>query len=275
MMPPDVERLQAQAERVTTPSAVGDLVWHMWGEGKPLVLFHGGSGSWTHWVRNIDALVAAGRRVMAPDLPSFGDSAAAPAGADADALPPLLEQGLQLLLGDTPVDVAGFSFGGLTAGLYAASYPARFSRLILIGAPGLNKMLPRPVALKSWRGVPDGPELEQIHRHNLATLLLHHPASINAETVALHRDNQLRDRMPGRRLARTTALRDALPATHCPVWAIYGAEDAIYKGSADTMPEALRQAPGFQSLTVIPDGGHWIAYERPDAFNAALLAALA
>ena len=41
----------------------------------PTVLLHGGSGSWNHWVRNIDALLASGRQVIAPDLPGFGDSA--------------------------------------------------------------------------------------------------------------------------------------------------------------------------------------------------------
>jgi 2-hydroxy-6-oxonona-2,4-dienedioate hydrolase len=44
----------------------------------PVVLFHGGSGSWTHWVRNIQPLVAAGRQVIAADLPGFGDSASPP-----------------------------------------------------------------------------------------------------------------------------------------------------------------------------------------------------
>ncbi|MEG2631610.1 MAG: alpha/beta hydrolase, partial [Comamonas sp.] len=62
-----IDALQARARRVTTPIAEGgQMVWHVWGEGAgglPLVLLHGGSGSWTHWVRNIEALVAAGREV--------------------------------------------------------------------------------------------------------------------------------------------------------------------------------------------------------------------
>ena len=31
----------------------------MWGEGRPLVLLHGGTGSWMHWVRNVEDAVAA------------------------------------------------------------------------------------------------------------------------------------------------------------------------------------------------------------------------
>ena len=40
-----------------------------------MLLLHGGSGSWTHWLRNIQPLVDAGRQVLVPDLPGFGDSA--------------------------------------------------------------------------------------------------------------------------------------------------------------------------------------------------------
>ena len=52
-----IERLRAQATRRETPCGAGTMVWHVWGETRPglppVVLFHGGSGSWTHWVRNI------------------------------------------------------------------------------------------------------------------------------------------------------------------------------------------------------------------------------
>ncbi|MDB5843914.1 MAG: hydrolase-like protein, partial [Polaromonas sp.] len=54
------------------------MVWRCWGEGAPVVLLHGGSGSWTHWIRNIPTLVACSRQVWAPDLPGFADSASPP-----------------------------------------------------------------------------------------------------------------------------------------------------------------------------------------------------
>ncbi|KAB2902179.1 MAG: alpha/beta fold hydrolase, partial [Burkholderiaceae bacterium] len=95
-VPQSVRRLQALAQRRTTPvdpdagAAAGEIVWHVWGERRPgvapLVLFHGGSGSWTHWVRNIDTLVAEGRQLWVPDLPGFGDSAPPLGGTDADAM---------------------------------------------------------------------------------------------------------------------------------------------------------------------------------------------
>ena len=47
------------------------------GRGPDVVLFHGGMGSWKHWIRNLDAL-AARFTVHALDHPSYGDSAPVP-----------------------------------------------------------------------------------------------------------------------------------------------------------------------------------------------------
>ena len=65
-LPPHAARLERAAQRIETPTSGGQMVWHCWGEGKPIVLLHGGSGSWTHWLRNIEPLAARGRRVFRP-----------------------------------------------------------------------------------------------------------------------------------------------------------------------------------------------------------------
>ncbi|HJS87839.1 MAG TPA: alpha/beta fold hydrolase, partial [Acetobacteraceae bacterium] len=49
------------------------MVWRLWGSGLPLVLLHGGTGSWRHWVRNIEAF-ADHRLVVCADLPGLGCS---------------------------------------------------------------------------------------------------------------------------------------------------------------------------------------------------------
>jgi 2-hydroxy-6-oxonona-2,4-dienedioate hydrolase len=53
--------------------ADGEIHYVEAGSGPPLVLIHGGHGSWTHWVANIEPL-ARRRHVIALDLPGFGAS---------------------------------------------------------------------------------------------------------------------------------------------------------------------------------------------------------
>ncbi len=269
-----VEALQQRATVRQTRCGAGHMVWHVWGLGRPLVLLHGGSGSWTHWVRNIDSLVAAGYQVFVPDLPGFGDSAPPDKGSDADALPEPLEMGLQMLLGDTPCDLAGFSFGGMTAGLWAAQQPQRFTRLVVIGAPGLGLASRRMVALTPWRHIEDEAERDAIHRHNLAALMLSQADAIDGLALAVHKANVVRDRMKGRSLAFTDALARALRTVACPVSAIYGEADALYRGRMTEVAPVFSAALDFRGLCLVPDAGHWVQFERPVAFHAALMETL-
>ena len=51
-----VRELADRSELLTTPCGSGSLAWRRWGEGVPIVLAHGGSGSWTHWIKTIPEL---------------------------------------------------------------------------------------------------------------------------------------------------------------------------------------------------------------------------
>src|SRR5262249_61674091 len=68
-----VATIDALAVRRQTRAGGVSMVWRTWGEGRPLLLLHGASGSWTHWIRNVLPL-AAHFRVLAPDMPGFGES---------------------------------------------------------------------------------------------------------------------------------------------------------------------------------------------------------
>ena len=61
---------------------------------------------------------------------------------------------------------------------------------------------------------------------------------------------------------------------HCPVWAIYGREDALYRGKLDALHAALARVADFRGLALMDDAGHWVQFERAEAFDKALLAAL-
>jgi 2-hydroxy-6-oxonona-2,4-dienedioate hydrolase len=279
-LPAEALALLQGAVRHETPCGAGVMVWHVWGDQTggsahpPLVLLHGGSGSWTHWVRNIETMLASGREVYVPDLPGFGDSAVPAQGSDADALPDPVEQGLRLLLGGRACDLVGFSFGAMVGGFIAGLFPARVARLVLVGAPGLGIAPLQPVDLRGWRHLSEPAEREAVHRGNLAALMLHHKESINELALRAHMANVPRDRMKGRRLSRTDALAQALLKVQCPVDAIYGSEDVLYLGKMDQLAQTLRQMPNFKSFTTIEDAGHWVQFERASAFNKTLLAIL-
>jgi 2-hydroxy-6-oxonona-2,4-dienedioate hydrolase len=267
-LPPEALRVLAAARRHATPCGDGEIVWHAWGsEGaEPLVLLHGGSGSWTHWIRNVEALAASGRRVVVPDLPGFGDSARPPQGQDADAVAPALAQALPALVGEQPVDVVGFSFGGLCGALMAASHPARVRRLVLVGAPGLG-LRDRRLPLTSWRDQPTEEGQRAAHRNNLAVLMLH--GAVDDLAVALQAANVPRDRMHRRKLATTDILARTLPTLHCRVDAIYGEQDALYRDALPALGTKLSEGR-VREFRLIPGAGHWVPYEDAPAFHAAL-----
>lgn len=270
----DVAAIDAAAQRLELPCGDGTMVWRRWGEGAPVVLLHGGSGSWNHWVRNVAALVAAGRQVWIPDLPGFGESARPPSGGDADALPEPMEAALQALLGDARVDLAGFSFGSMVATFIAAQRPGRVRRLVLSGSPALGINPDWKLVLKPWAHLEPGPDLDRVHRANLATLMLAQPESIDELALALHAANLPRDRMKLRRLSRTDILRRTLHEVRCPVYGIWGAEDVLYRGVQDQLEPTLAEAPDFRSLTLVPQAGHWVQFECAQAYDRALAEAL-
>lgn len=271
----DVEALDRAAHVHELPCGDGTMVWRRWGTGDPVVLLHGGSGSWNHWVRNIAALVALGRQVWVPDLPGFGDSASPPGGGDADALPGPVETALQALLGDAAVDVVAFSFGTMVGALMAESRPPRVRRLVLLGAPALGVHSEAKLALKPWTHLPPGDALNAVLRENLSILMLAQPESNDDLALALHAQNMRRDRMRQRRLAKTDIMLATLPRVQCPVHGIWGEQDVLYRGVQDRIAAALSVAPSFRSLELIPQAGHWVQFERAEAFNQALARALA
>ena len=73
-----------------------------------------------------------------------------------------------------------------------------------------------------------------------------------------------------RRISRTDVLARTLAGVRCPVHAIFGSEDALYRRRMPTLELALRQTPTFSTFTLIKSAGHWVQFERADAFDEAL-----
>ena len=263
----------AGARRAETVLDGVRTVWHVWGEAdRPVVvLLHGGSGSWTHWVRNIAPLRQAGWRVLVPDLPGFGDSDLPPGCTDVPQLPAHLHAGLQQLRPQGPVQIVGFSFGGMTGALWLAEHPQDAQALVLVGAPGLGLTVPERIALKGWRHLPSVEQQNAVHRHNLMALMFEQADSLDDLALALHAANVARDRLPRRRLSSTPIVAEALPRVRARVSAIYGEHDALYRQRLIEVREALpRWAPHWGQWHTVKAAGHWVIYEAADAFNRAL-----
>ena len=104
------------------------LADHVAGDGPPLLLLHGGTGSHRHWDRVFPAL-AQRFDVHAPDLPGYGLSPDVPDLGDGDAYVGLAAASLSPLVPAAGVHVVGFSFGGAVAAGVARAWGARVARL--------------------------------------------------------------------------------------------------------------------------------------------------
>ena len=263
-------QVQAKAQRIELHTPSGVQVWHVWNRdaGHPLVLLHGGSGSWNHWVRNIDTL-SQQRAVWALDTPGLGDSELPPGAADADDLHHPLEQGLQLLFADQALDVVGFSFGGLVAGFLAAAYPKRIKRLVLVGIPGLG-LSNQIVNMRGFRADMTQQQRYEVHRNNLLAIMLFDDKQVTPELLAMQEHNVQRDRLRKRRIARSDAMLALQKLWQCPVYGIWGENDALYQGNLHLI-KALLSGCDLRAFHVVPDAGHWVQYEKAEAFNELLL----
>jgi 2-hydroxy-6-oxonona-2,4-dienedioate hydrolase len=264
--------LLEQSLRAETPCGEGVMVWRCWGEGEPVVLLHGGSGSWTHWIRNIPALLACGRQVWAPDLPGFGNSAAPPGGGDADAVVAPLAIGLREVLGPGPHEIAAFSFGSLVTVLLAVQQPSLVSRLMLVGLPALPLHHGRGVALPPMRAAITTENRAAAHRANLAAIMIHQASLIDDDTIALQAVNVGKDRMRSRKLIITDACAIAVRALQCEFECVWGSEDVLYRDRWAEVHVACVASPRCARLTLVPDAGHWVQYEQAEAFNQLLVA---
>lgn len=250
------------------------IVWRRWGRGPAIVLLHGGAGSWSHWRRNV-AHLSATRTVWIPDLPGMGESADAPEPRDHDAIAAVLAGNLrELMPGEERFDLVGFSFGGIVAGFVAAKLPGRVRSLVLVGAGGLGLRKTNERILKSWRALEDPAEREAAHRFNLSALMLAKGAEIDRETLALYVADVVRTRVNSARSSRTSALKECIVQLGIPVHGIWGREDVTSHFRFDDIHAMLRAAYPAARMHVIDGAGHWVQYERPEAFHAALAQAL-
>jgi 2-hydroxy-6-oxonona-2,4-dienedioate hydrolase len=268
-----VVALESQSRLLRTPCGGGSMVWHAFGNGTPLFLFHGGHGSWTHWFKNIPVL-AERFQVIAADLPGYGDSALPPQPHTLASLAEIVAAGIRDLIGHRRCYLMGFSFGSMIGSHVARILGDQVIRLVLIAVNGLGVPRGNVEDMHRWRELTDETEIIAAHRRNLAIMMFADENKIDPLSVFLQFDNTRRARLHGRKLSSVADLRDCIAQIKAPMTVIWGEKDVAAGGAFDARIAALRELkPGVRTI-IIPGIGHWTQYEGADAFNKIALAEL-
>jgi 2-hydroxy-6-oxonona-2,4-dienedioate hydrolase len=257
------------------------MVWRRWGDldaPRHVVLCHGGAGSWTHWIKTLPALLGLAVDgqicIWAPDLPGLGDSAMPDPVSPDGCAEPVAAGILAQIPPGARLQIVGFSWGAHVATLTAGLLGPRVDGMTIIGCAAVG--LPQPTLdFAREHQAMTVAERDEVHRTNLALLMIANPDRIDRNALDLQAENVRRARFKSRPYADTDLLAKALPAVTAPLTAIWGGLDQIALPSVTARLDVLRHAHPELRAEVIADAGHWVMYEQPVAFNRALKALLA
>ena len=265
---------------VETPfrQTANGTAFRVFGAGVPLVLMHGGAGSWEHWVRNVDALAKA-FQVIAIDQPSYGDSTRVEWEiSNQDYLTVVADAVAEICGNARRIHVAGFSFGGLIAAATAVALGPRAASLSMTGGAGYGPPTGRGFTLESRRRLaerlgrkPTEQELRAMHADNLGKLMIWNRAKIDDWAIDMQFRNVERTRFDSRRLSWTDDTPRLIGELTCPVKVIYGEHDAAAIPGIEERFARCRAARSEVETHIIRDCGHWAMYEAPETVNALLL----
>lgn len=272
-----LDRIERQATWHETACGDGKMVWHLWdlsgGSAPVAVLFHGGAGSWRHWIRTIPALVPT-YRVLVPDLPGLGESDFPPDGDNAGAIAAIVADGIDAIVGaDTTYDVVGFSFGGTMAACVGALRGKRVRSVTILGSSGVGA-IGSAVKLEKVRHL-QGQERYETHRTNLGRLMIADPAKIDDLAIVIQDWNTVRSRLRTPAISRGGAIMRAIDQLQSPLNGMWGEFDAPANPKGPERVAMLRAHRPEADIRLIPKTGHWAAYKSADMVNATLLEMLA
>lgn len=222
------------------------------GEGAPVVLLHGLSGSHRWWRSTVPALRGL-RSVHVPELMGFGESRTSARLPTIAGMAELLISWLDALSLDR-VDLVGHSMGGQLSMHLAAKWPDRIGRLVLVSAAGV----PRRVSLQEAARLVSGlvPPRAWGRPSFLPTIagdaLRSGPRALLQATRHLLADDVL----------------PLLPQIRSPTLLVWGQLDPL-----TPLTHAWVLADGItgSQLAVIPDAAHNPMVDRPEAFNRLVL----
>jgi pimeloyl-ACP methyl ester carboxylesterase len=250
------------------------------GEGEPVVLLHGWPETWYAWHKVMPAL-AKNYTVIAPDLRGLGDSSKPLTGYDGKTVAEDIHQ-LVTQLGFKSIFLVGHDIGVFVAYPYAAAHPTEVKGLALWEAPVPGFFVPGrpPLWWVLFHQTPDVPEalvqgkemtyLSWFYQH-----LAYDPAALTQEAINEYVSHYS---APGGMRAGFEYYRaipqDAMQNQNysktnltMPVLTLQGGYIPVFGGNItmSTIEYGMRQlAENVTSITV-PNSGHWIAEEQPNA----------
>ncbi len=247
------------------------LAVRYWGKGAALVLLHGGMGSWTHWCRNIGAL-AHKFRVIALDMPGYGDSASAIPSTEDGYIGCVAKVFAEIVDEANPAGLVGFSFGAVIAAAVSRRQPQRVARLSLLGPGGFGYPTGRSIALQKLpKGDASSAEVRKAAAFNLGQWMLSTAPAAEDPVVDVQLHNLVRARYDNRQISARDRLVADLAALTCPIQLIWGGRDVLTFPSIRTrLDRCLAVRPDLEA-EILPVGGHWVQYECADEVNELLI----
>lgn len=247
------------------------------GSGKPLLLLHGFPDSSDLWDGMAPGLVAAGYRVIAPDLRGFGESEAPPDVRDY-RIARIVEDVVAVLdhfSDDRAVHVIGHDWGAVIAWCLALAHPARVSAqaVLSVGHPrayalGGFEQKRKGSYVFAWqaRGLAER-WLERDGYRGLRAWSRQHPA-IDDAIRRLSRPGRLTAGLNWYRANLVDVLFGAWPDCEVPTLGVLGTSDRFL--AEDQMRDSSRRMRAPWHYVGL-DGGHWLPLEQPERINPLVL----
>jgi pimeloyl-ACP methyl ester carboxylesterase len=254
------------------------IEYEVTGTGRPVILLHGFPDSGRVWRHQVPALVAAGFQVIVPDLRGYGKSDK-PSEVASYAMPLLLADVIGVLddLGVERAHVVGHDWGAAIAWAVATFYPQRVDHLAVlsVGHPSAFAAAGFAQREKSWymllfqfQGVAER-WLSDNDWANFRAWARHPDADeVIAELAAGSLTPGLswyRAIVPPESLL---APRLELPPVAAPTMGVWSSGDIALTEAQ--MTGSGERVSGEWRYEVLPEVGHWMQLEAPDAVNALL-----
>jgi pimeloyl-ACP methyl ester carboxylesterase len=227
------------------------MYYEIHGQGRPILLLHGGIADDSFWSKTIPALEK-DHQVIAPEQMGHGHTADSPAREFSYAQMAEDTAALLAQLHVASVDVVGWSDGGIIGYLLAIHHPQLVRRLVTSGSNVDREGLPPPQA--------DEVKPEQIPRMFRDEYEKVSPDGPQHYPVFVRRVAAMWGKYP-------YVERSKLAGIHCPTLIIVGDHDFFPVEAALHIAQAI---PGAQ-LMVVPGAGHGTFMSKPALMNLAVL----